>query len=66
MFEPIPLSNTSKLSVDVEDKHFLNALLNNEPIVIKEIKKCGAVVIMDSNYYQSKIMNMLSDRECYQ
>lgn len=43
----------------------MKSLLDDCTIVIKEADKGGAVVIMDANYYENKITQMLSNGEFY-
>ena len=38
---------------------------NNKNLIFKESDKGGACVIMDSEYYKSKILNILQDKETY-
>lgn len=52
----LPLDSTECIS---------KSLASDKNIVIKEADKGGAVVIMDTVYYQQKIMNMLSNTEFY-
>ena len=48
-----------------EENKALESLTNNESIIIKEADKGGAVVIMDRDYYETKIMKMLLNPEFY-
>lgn len=48
-----------------EETNALKSLASDENIVIKEADKGGAVVIMDTVYYEQKIMDMLSNTEFY-
>ena len=48
-----------------EENKALESLTNDESIIIKEVDKGGAVVIMDRDYYETKIMEMLFNPEIY-
>lgn len=49
-----------------EPEQVMKSLSNDCTIVIKEADKGGAVVIMDANYYENKITQMLSNGEFYE
>lgn len=59
-------NNARKSNLTKEEWDALSSLRNNMDIVIKEADKGNAVVIMDSEYYENKIMSMLSDEETYE
>lgn len=65
----LPLDSTECLStkqnLSKEETNALKSLASDENIVIKEADKGGAVVIMDTVYYEQKIMDMLSNTEFY-
>jgi hypothetical protein len=48
-----------------EEDIALKSLSRDKTIVIKEADKGGVVVVMDSNYYRTKIMQILTDTEFY-
>ena len=65
----IPLSddnsNSTKHNLSKNEMSALKSLPMDENIVIKEADKGGAVVIMDSDFYKSKILDMLNNDEFY-
>ena len=65
----LPLDSTecisTKQNLSKEETNALKSLASDENIVIKEADKGGAVVIMDTVYYEQKIMDMLSNTEFY-
>lgn len=65
----IPLSddnsNSTKHNLSKNEISALKSLPMDENIVIKEADKGGAVVIMDSDFYKSKILDMLNNDEFY-
>jgi hypothetical protein len=46
-------------------QHALKELQDNHDLIIKEADKGGAIVLMDKDYYEEKIMEMLADKETY-
>ena len=48
-----------------EENKALESLTNDESIIIKEADKGETVVIMDRDYYETKIMEMLLNPEFY-
>ena len=52
-----------KNNLSKEENKALESLTNDESIIIKEADKGGAVVIMDKDYYETKIMEMLLNPE---
>ena len=55
----------NKKNLSKEDCQALKKMKNNESIVIKEADKGGAVVIMDSVYYEQIIYKQLEDKNTY-
>ena len=58
-------SKNAKNNMRSDENAALQSLQNDNSIIIKEADKGGAVVIMDTDYYKSKIEVMLSDTEAY-
>ena len=54
-----------KSNISFSQRSALKALSEDQSIVIKEADKGGATVIMDRDYYQHKIEELLSDKEIY-
>ena len=52
-------------NINQKETNALSELQNNNNIIIKEADKGGAVVIMDSDYYEAKIMELLNDPISY-
>ena len=68
--QTLPLDSTNycekiKQNLSLSEEKALKSLAKDESIIIKEADKGGAVVIMNKDYYEAKIMNMLSDSEYY-
>ena len=64
----IPLSSNTKRAFNLPKKEFeaLKEIEDNQQIIIKEADKGKAVVIMDKDFYQSKITEMLEDPLTYE
>ena len=58
-------NNTNKNNLTTKERRALNKLMNNTDIVIKEADKGGAVVIMNKEFYNSKIKDMLENDQYY-
>ncbi|KAK6175988.1 hypothetical protein SNE40_014359 [Patella caerulea] len=54
-----------KSNIKREEKSGLEQLKNNDEIVIQEAYKEGAIVLMDRDYYRSKILSILNNNEYY-
>ena len=54
-----------KNNLSKEENKALESLTKDESIIIKEADKGGADVIMDRNYYETKIIEMLLNPEFY-
>lgn len=68
--ESMPLkedNNTEKKRSNLlkEEEKAMKSLANDNSIVIKEADKGGAVVIMNTEYYKTKILQMLNNTEFY-
>ncbi|XP_062571387.1 uncharacterized protein LOC134233429, partial [Saccostrea cucullata] len=64
----IPLRNekiNTRSNLRKEEEKAVQSLTNDCSIVIKEADKGGAVVIMNTEYYKSKILQMLNNSEFY-
>ena len=62
-----PLSSQkTRNNLTIEERKALKSLSSDSSIVIKEADKGGSVVIMDTDYYVSKVQSMLNDQESYQ
>ena len=59
------VDNRIRSNLNQSEKEALNLLKSRKDIVIKEADKGSAVVILNSGFYQEKLMNMLSDTETY-
>jgi hypothetical protein len=58
-------AKTIQSNLSTEEDSAIKSLSNDETIVIKEADKGGAVVVMDSNYYRTKIMQILTNADFY-
>ena len=58
-------NNNSKPNISHNQQQALKELQNNRNIIIKEADKGGAIVIMDRDYYEEKITEMLADMHIY-
>lgn len=54
-----------KSNIPYSQKKALMELQNNSDLIIKEADKGGAIVLMDKEYYEEKIAEMLADTETY-
>lgn len=63
---PIDNESKNKFNISLSQKRGLEALQNNPNITIKEADKGSAIVIMDSDYYENKMQEMLEDASTYE
>ena len=56
----------AKPNIPYNQQQALQELQDNHSIVIKEADKGGAIVLMDRDYYEEKILEMLTDSSTYQ
>ena len=54
-----------KSNLSFKQRNALNSLKNDKDIIIKEADKGGSVVVMNSNFYCEKIIDMLGNDEFY-
>lgn len=54
-----------KSNLKYDERRAIASLKNQSNITIKEADKGSAVVLMDSNFYEHKIMDILNDQETY-
>ncbi|KAK6165389.1 hypothetical protein SNE40_022325 [Patella caerulea] len=54
-----------KSNLNKEQRGPLNALKNTSDLIIKRADKGGAIVVMDTSFYQENMSKMLSDKEYY-
>ena len=52
-------------NISYSQRQALKALQENQNLIIKEADKGGAIVLMDRDYYQEKIQEMLGDTSTY-
>ncbi|WP_179117411.1 hypothetical protein, partial [Solemya velum gill symbiont] len=62
---PLELKHNVKNNMTNTEGTALKALLEDKSIILKEADKGGAVVVMDSDYYAEKILDMLKDNSFY-
>ena len=55
----------SKPNLSKNEQNALKDLRNDRSIIIKEADKGGGVLIMDRDFYENKISNMLQDTDFY-
>ena len=60
-----PLSTNSKFNITLNERKCISDLRNNESIIIKEADKGGGIVIMNREYYKTKMLEMLEDNSFY-
>ena len=60
------IKSNIKDNLSAKQKKALNDLINNKEIIIKEADKGSAIVIMNKDYYITKIQEMLNDTENYE
>jgi hypothetical protein len=58
--------NNTKFNISLWEKTAMQALMDNENIVIKEADKGSAVVLMDKIYYKDKLLEQLTDNNTYE
>lgn len=58
-------NNNSKTNLTRKQQKALSEIQQMDNIIIKEADKGGAIVIMDKDYYEIKLLDMLSDTETY-
>jgi len=63
---PVDNSNHVPSNISKEEETAIKDLINNDGIIIKQADKGGAVVIMDTEFYKSKIELMLNDPNQYE
>ncbi len=62
----IPLETTQvRDNLTKQEREAIKSLINNDSIIIKESDKGSSVCIMNTDYYQQKIMNLLGDTTFY-
>lgn len=61
---PLPIQNR-KSNLSYQLRKAQENLAQDKTIIIKEVDKGGAVVVMDTDYYAKKIREMLSNEEFY-
>lgn len=67
IFNNFPKNNdTIKHNITIEQRKAISSLSDDKSIVIKEADKGGGIVIMNKDYYKSKILEMLSDASYYE
>ena len=59
------LINNPKFNLTLNERKSLTSLQNDKSIVIKEADKGGGIVIMNTDYYKQKIIDMLEDDTFY-
>ena len=55
-----------KHNISLAERNAIRSLQNDKTIVIKEADKGGGIVIMNSEFYEKKILEMLNDNTFYQ
>ena len=66
IFNNTPKDNAKiKHNITLEQRRAIRSLSEDKSIIIKESDKGGGIVIMNVNFYKSKILQMLTDRSYY-
>ena len=55
-----------KHKITLEQRNAINSLAQDNSIVIKEADKGGGIVIMNTDFYKNKVLEMLTDDSYYQ
>ena len=58
-------SKTKRSNINRKEIKAIQDLKNNDKIIIKEADKGGAVVIMNKDFYENKLLEMLQDKNTY-
>ena len=64
----LPLSQLptdSQFNITLNERNCISDLQNNESIITKEADKGGGIVIMNREYYKTKMLEMLGDNSFY-
>ncbi|MCG8094140.1 MAG: hypothetical protein JAZ17_11035 [Candidatus Thiodiazotropha endolucinida] len=65
-FPSSTLSTSRKANISLKERKCIENLKNDPSIIIKEADKGGGVVIMNKEYYERKMLDMLNDKAFYQ
>lgn len=66
MFNNYPKENKNiKHNITLEQRRALKSLSEDDSIIIKEADKGGGIVLMNTNFYKLKILEMLTDQSYY-
>ena len=59
------MSKPYKSNLNIKERKTLEKLKNNSNLIIKSADKGAAIVIMDSKYYEEKILEIILDEKTY-
>ena len=54
-----------KYNINKDQRNALKDLIDDDEIIIRPADKGGGTVIMDKNYYETEITNLLTDKDFY-
>jgi hypothetical protein len=61
----LPKKNSKSYNVSLSERKALTSLRENQNIIIKEADKGSAIVLMDREYYEAKVHDILEDTSTY-
>ena len=58
-------NNHTKYNITLKQREAIKSLAHDNSIIIKEADKGGGIVIMNTEFYKTKVLEMLSDENYY-